>query len=95
MLGNSLTNLKPVFGVNKMGRNTTNRIFSSEVEMEIAVAKWDAKFAKLIGKKKFDSYKFKSNPIAKVLRTSKFRQKIVMDKTKYNRKRLKDGEKIY
>ena len=84
-----------MFGVNKMGRNTTNRIFSNEVEMEIAVARWDAKFAKLIGKKKFDSFRLKSNPIAKVLRTSKFRQRIVVDKTKYNRKRLKDGEKIY
>jgi hypothetical protein len=31
----------------------------------------------------------KKNPIAKVLRTSKFKKRIIKDKKKYNRKKLK------
>ncbi len=32
---------------------------------------------------------FKRNPIARVLRTSKFRKKVINDKKKYNRKKIK------
>lgn len=72
-----------------MGKNP-NRIFGSEAELHMAVRKWDGEFSTAMKGKKFESYRIKSNPVAKALRTPAFRSRIVENKTKYNRKRSKD-----
>ena len=66
------------------------RIFNCEAEMYVAVRKWDKEFSAAMKGKKFESVRLKRNPVAKALRTPTFRPRIVEDKTKYNRKHLKN-----
>jgi len=42
-------------------------------------------------RKNFDRI-FKTNPVAKEVRTSKFKSQVIEDKTKYNRKKLREEE---
>jgi len=42
-------------------------------------------------RKRFDEI-FKTNPVAKEVRTSKFKSQVIEDKTKYNRKKLREEE---
>ena len=70
--------------------NNPSRIFDCPTQLHIAHIKWSKEFSVAMKGKKFESHKFKFNPVAKALRTPAFRSRIVEDKTKYNRKRSKD-----